>query len=233
MLWYHRYFLRTGKAAAYDSLERTLYNGYLSGVSLAGNTFFYQNPLVSDGRVERSSYFDVACCPANLSRLMAELPGLIYAQQGDRLYVNLFIGSTASITVGGAKATITQQTDYPWNGAIAIHVDPERPVTSTVSVRIPSWALANEPPGALYRYAAAIDAKPTVKVNGTAVPLDITDGYVSIRRRWRKGDAIAINLPMPVRRVLANDRVAEDAGSRRSSAGRSCARSKESTTAAR
>jgi hypothetical protein len=212
MLWYHRYFLRTGKAAAYDALERTLYNGYLSGVSLAGNTFFYQNPLMSDGRVERSSYFDVACCPANLARLMAQLPGLIYAQQGDRLYVNLFIGSAASITVGGAKATITQQTDYPWNGAIAIHVDPERPVTSTVSVRIPSWALANEPPGALYRYSASIDARPAVKVNGTTVPLDIIDGYVSIRRRWRKGDAIAVDLPMPVRRVLANDKVAEDVG---------------------
>jgi DUF1680 family protein len=212
MLWYHRYFLRTGKGAAYDVLERTLYNGYLSGVSLAGNTFFYQNPLVSDGRVERSSYFDVACCPANLSRLMAELPGLIYAQSADHLYVNLFIGSAADVTIGGVKTSLTQQTKYPWDGAIALHIDPTRPVTTTVSVRIPSWTLANEPPGALYRYAAPIDTKPVIKVNGTPVPLDITNGYVGIHRRWQKGDVVAIDFPMPVRRVLANDTVAEDAG---------------------
>jgi DUF1680 family protein len=212
MLWYHRFFLRTGKGAAYDALERTLYNGYLSGVSLAGNTFFYQNPLVSDGRVERSTYFDVACCPANLARLMAQLPGLIYARSADRLYLNLFIGSTASVTLAGVKTAVTQRTEYPWSGAVAVHIDPSRPVTSTVAVRVPSWTLANEPPGALYRYATSIEAKPSIKVNGTAVPLAITDGYVDIRRRWQKGDVISIEFPMPVRRVLTNDNVAEDRG---------------------
>jgi DUF1680 family protein len=212
MLWYHRYFLRTGNGAAYDALERTLYNGYLSGVSLAGNTFFYQNPLVSDGRVERSTYFDVACCPANLSRLMAQLPGLIYAQSADRLYVNLFVGSTASVTLAAVKTVVTQRTEYPWSGDVTVHIDPARPITAAVAVRVPSWTLANERPGALYRYAAAIEAKPVIKVNGKAVPLDITDGYVDIRRHWQKGDAISIEFPMPVRRVLANDKVAEDRG---------------------
>ena len=96
MLWYHRMFLRTGGHQHYDALERTLYNGYLSGVSLAGDRFFYQNPLVSDGRQERSAYFDVACCPANLARLMAELPGLIYAQDESHVYVNLFVASDAT-----------------------------------------------------------------------------------------------------------------------------------------
>jgi DUF1680 family protein len=91
MLWYHRMFLRTGNAAFMDTFERTLYNGYLSGVSLAGNTFFYQNPLVSDGRPERAAYFDVACCPANLARFMEQLPGLIYATRGDELFVNLLV----------------------------------------------------------------------------------------------------------------------------------------------
>jgi hypothetical protein len=143
---------------------------------------------------------------------MAELPGLIYAQSADHVYVNLFIGSAADITIGGVKTSIVQQTKYPWDGAIAIHIDPVRPVTTTVSVRIPSWTLANEPPRALYRFAASIDTKPVIKVNGTSVPLDITDGYVAIHRRWQRGDVVALGLPMPVRRVLADDKVAEDAG---------------------
>jgi DUF1680 family protein len=212
MLWYHRMFLREGAGRYYDALERTLFNGYLSGVSLSGDRFFYQNPLVSDGRPERSAYFDVACCPANLARLMAELPGLIYAQKGDRTYVNLFVGSEAAVTLAGVRTTIAQRTDYPWSGEVTIRVDPAQPVTSTLSVRIPSWALQNEPPSALYRYAASIDEKPSIRVNGREAALDITDGYVDIRRRWQKGDVATVTLPMPARRVLANDKVAEDKG---------------------
>jgi DUF1680 family protein len=212
MLWYHRMFLRDGHGDRYDALERTLYNGYLSGVSLTGNRFFYQNPLVSDGRQERSAYFDVACCPANLARLMEELPGLVYAQQADRLYVNLFVGSDTTVTIDGIRIAVAQQTRYPWDGAIAIRVDPDRPVTAAVEVRVPSWALRNEPPGNLYRYAAPIDARPAIAVNGAPVPLAITDGYVEVRRRWQKGDRITVALPMPVRRVLARDEVADDRG---------------------
>ncbi len=212
MLWYHRLFLRTGKGAPYDVLERTLYNGYLSGVSLSGNRFFYQNPLVSDGRPDRSAYFDVACCPANLARLMEELPGLIYAQRPGGVFVNLFVGSTATLTLDGTPLTLTQQTGYPWDGKIALRVDPAHPVTAAVSIRMPSWALANEPPGSLYRYAGSIDARPSISVNGTPVALAITDGYVEVRRRWQKGDVVSIDLPMPVRRVLANDSVSEDRG---------------------
>lgn len=212
MLWYQRLFLRTGKAAPFDALERTLYNGYLSGVSLSGNRFFYQNPLVSDGRTERSAYFDVACCPANLARLMEELPGLVYAQAPGRFYVNLFVGSTATVTLDGVRATVMQQTEYPWSGSVAVKIDPARPLTTSLSIRIPSWTLANEPPGALYRYASSIEARPRVAVNGTPVPMAVTDGYLDIRRRWQKGDVVSIELPMPVRRVLANDNVAEDRG---------------------
>ena len=212
ILWYYRMFLRDGNVRRFDALERTLYNGYLSGVSLSGDRFFYQNPLVSDGRQERQEYFDVACCPANLSRLMAELPGLIYAQSAERLYVNLFVASAASLTMEGIRTEVAQQTRYPWDGAVTLHVDPARPATFVVSVRIPSWALSNEPPGTLYRYASSMDVQPVIKVNGTVVPLAITDGHVDIRRRWQRGDVVAIELPMPVRRVLANDQVAEDRG---------------------
>ena len=213
ILWYHRTFLRTGASAAYNALERTLYNGYLSGVSLAGDTFFYQNPLVSDGRQQRSEYFDVACCPANLARLMEELPGLIYAQQGSRLYVNLFIGSDADVNLAGTKLRVTQRTDYPWDGRVTLAVDPAAPVDATLALRVPDWALPGTgTANSLYHYAQPLQERPTMSVNGRAVPLSMKDGYAEVTRRWQKGDTVMLRLPMPVRRVLADDRVKEDAG---------------------
>jgi DUF1680 family protein len=212
ILWYHRLFLRDGASAPYDILERTLYNGYLSGVSLAGNTFFYQNPLVSDGRVERSTYFDVACCPANLSRLMAQLPGLIYAQRENWLYVSLFIGSEAHIRIADTAVTLTQQTDYPWKGDVIIAVTPDRAVDMTLALRIPGWARDEAMPTDLYRFADRSTEKVTLSVNGRAVEIAMRDGYAILRRRWRRGDVVNLSLPMPIRRVLANDHVAEDRG---------------------
>lgn len=201
MLWYHRMFLKDGDAAHYDALERTLYNGYLSGVSLSGDRFFYQNPLVSDGRQERKEYFDVACCPANLSRLMAELPGLIYAQQGDRVYVNLFIGSEANITVRGVPVKITQVTNYPWDGKVTLRVDPARPVDATIAVREPAWARTAGTPASLYRFLQPVPPSPAS-----------ANGYRLFTRRWTAGDSVTVTFPMDVRRVLANDLVAEDRG---------------------
>jgi len=211
MLWYHRLFLREEKTQAYDALERTLYNGYLSGVSLSGNRFFYQNPLVSDGRQERSAYFDVACCPANLARLMAELPGLIYAQDDRQVYVNLFIGSEANIVVKGVKVKLTQTTDYPWNGTITLRVDPKRPVDTSFGIRIPEWT-RNPTQSALYRLAQAAPDRPALTVGGKAVPLEPNAVTATVDGKWRKGDVITLTFPMPVRRVLANDKVTEDAG---------------------
>jgi DUF1680 family protein len=184
-------------------------------VSLSGDKFFYQNPLVSDGRVERSSYFDVACCPANLSRLMAELPGLIYAQQGAHVYVNLFIGSQADLTVGGVPVKISQQTNYPWDGKVTIRVDPARPVRMHLSVRIPAWS-GNPTASELYRFADSTRTLPVITLNSAPVAVQPAAheraGEVGQVRDWRRGDTVVIDMPMPVRRVLANDRVTEDAG---------------------
>jgi uncharacterized protein len=220
MLWYHRMFLREGDASYYDTFERTLYNGYLSGVSLSGDRFFYQNPLVSDGRVERSAYFDVACCPANLSRLMAQLPGLVYQQRRDELFVNLFVGSTAHATIGDTAVRVTQDTAYPWDGRVTITIDPARPIDMTLAVRIPGWSRGEAMPTDLYRFAQRpgaasggrrIDA-PGLVVNGAPVRISLTRGYATVSRRWRKGDTVRLELPMPIRRVVANDAVAEDRG---------------------
>jgi len=212
ILWYHRMFLRLRDVGYYEPLERTLYNGYLSGVNLAGDRFFYQNPLVSDGRPERSAYFDVACCPANLARLMEELPGLIYAEGTNAIYVNLFIGSTATMTLAGVPLTLTQQTNYPWDGKVTIQVDPSRPVSGRLSVRRPEWTI-NPPASDLYHFGSAAAAPVTAKVNGVAVRVP-DDGYapIEIKREWRKGDVVTIDMPMPIRRVLANEAVAEDRG---------------------
>jgi len=223
MLWYHRMFRREGDAKYLDMFERTLYNGYLSGVSLAGNAFFYQNPLVSDGRRERQPYFDVACCPANLARMMAELPGLVYAQRGDEIYVTLFVASEATIDAGGTTVRIAQQTRYPWSGDVAITVAPETPVTLALAVRVPGWTRDEVAPGGLYRFADAPDApagagvsrpdsRPELHVNGRPVPLTLDKGFVVIRRRWQQGDRVELRLPMPVRRVVADERVEEDRG---------------------
>jgi DUF1680 family protein len=229
-------FLRSGDASYYDVFERTLYNGYLSGVSLSGDAFFYQNPLVSDGKVERSTYFDVACCPANVARLMAQLPGLIYAQRQGELFVNLFIGSDASLKAGDTPLRISQQTDYPWQGRVTITVEPERPIDVTLAVRIPGWSRGSAMPTDLYRFAEdapgrlkaaptkssvgaglpgpsrGAGSRPALTVNGKPVPLTLDRGYARIARRWQKGDVVELDLPMPVRRVLAHDGVAENRG---------------------
>ena len=218
LLWYHRMFLRDGNADYYDTFERTLYNGYLSGVSLAGDSFFYQNPLVSDGTRERSSYFDVACCPANLARLMAQLPGLVYAQRGREVFVNLFIGSEADIAVGATAVRVTQRTDYPWDGRISIHVDPENATRFDLLIRVPGWARGMAMPvGELYRFAPAPGDRrqaATLIVNGQQVPLALEGdrGFARLNREWRKGDEVVLNVPMPIERVEARDEVAEDRG---------------------
>jgi uncharacterized protein len=218
MLWYHRMFLREGDASYYDTFERTLYNGYLSGVSLSGDRFFYQNPLVSNGTIERSAYFDVACCPANLSRLMEQIPGLIYAQRDEALYVNLFVGSKAVVTVGGALTHIAQDTEYPWDGRVTIHVDPQRPADFALAIRIPGWSRGEAMPTDLYRFAdvrltsTQVRLAPTLSVNGKPFALTLDKGFARVRRRWQKGDVVQLDLPMPIRRVVAHEGVAEDRG---------------------
>lgn len=218
MLWYHRLFLRDGDASALDVFERTLYNGYLSGVSIAGDTFFYQNPLESTGTGrsgQRSAYFDVACCPANLARLMAQLPGLVYAQRAQpapEIFVNLFVQSDAIVQLANRRVRIAQQTEYPWTGKVALHVDPDQAATFTVSIRIPGWTRERPVPSDLYRFTSADDAQPAAAVNGTAVPMTIDKGFLKLRRRWQKGDVVTLDLPMPVRRVRANDAVIENQG---------------------
>jgi DUF1680 family protein len=208
--WNHRMFLLSGDAKYVDVMERTLYNGLISGVSLDGQSFFYPNPLESRGQHARQAWFGVACCPGNITRFMASVPGYVYAQQGQTLYVNLFAAGNADVTLdGNIKLKLAQATRYPWDGNVKLTLTPDRPASFTVNVRIPGWA-RNEPvPGDLYRFLDTAPAA-TVKVNGQPVTAAPVKGYVPIARTWRAGDTVELNLPMPVRRVVAHDSVAAD-----------------------
>jgi len=218
-LWNERMFLLHGDARYVDVLERVLYNGALSGVSATGDRFFYQNPLESAGDVERSEYFEVACCPSNLARLLGQMPGFIYAVgpdrtagSGDILFVNLFIGGSARTTVASTPVTIAQQTQYPWDGRIRITVKPAKPAEFALHVRVPGWAREQPVPGDLYRFADRGSAEPRLSVNGQATAVHLETGYARIRRRWSPGDVVELDLPMPVRRLIAHKSVAADRG---------------------
>jgi uncharacterized protein len=209
--WNHRLFLLHGDAKYIDVMERTLFNGLISGVSLDGKTFFYPNPLESRGQHQRSAWFGVACCPSNISRFLPSVPGYVYARTNDAIYVNLYVEGTGDITLdGNRKVRLTQQTRYPWSGAVKLTVAPEQPGPFAINVRIPGWAREEPVPGDLYTFLDRAPAA-TVGVNGATVPLAIDKGYVRIARAWKAGDVIDINFPMPVRRIVAHEKVADDA----------------------
>ncbi len=211
-MWNHRMFLLGGDAKYIDVLERVIYNGFLSGISLSGDKFFYPNPLASDGDYQRSPWFGCACCPTNIVRFMPSLPGYAYAQQGDVLYVNLFIGGSATIKMADNTVRLVQETRYPWDGDVKITVEPKRSGELTICVRIPGWA-RNEPvPSDLYYFLNESSEKAKLKVNGEPVDLNIDKGFARISRRWEKGDVIELNLPMPIRRVVSHENVKDNAG---------------------
>lgn len=218
---FQRMFLLKGESRYIDCLERTLYNGVISGMSVDGGRFFYPNPLASDGRyafnadnnTTRQPWFGCACCPSNLSRFIPSLPGYVYAVRDNSLYVNLFAANTATMTVGGRDVTLTQETAYPWNGDITIRIDRNRGKEFTMKVRIPGWVRGQVVPGDLYSYDDGATPKYSVTVNGTEVNDALTaDGYMSISRRWKRGDVVRIHLDMLPRVVKANKKVADDRG---------------------
>jgi DUF1680 family protein len=211
-LWNYRMFLLHGDAQYIDVLERVLYNGFLAGVSLSGDRFFYVNPLASYGAAARQPWFDCACCPTNVTRFLPSIPGYIYAVRDDAVYVNLFIGGQGRIPLKDQTVTLTQQTRYPWDGKIKIAVQPEQPADFTIMVRIPGWATGQPLSGDLYHYADATAEKPRLSVNGQSVPIKPDKGYVALQRSWRPGDGIELELPLPIRRVVANPSLKEDAG---------------------
>lgn len=204
--WNYRMFLATGESKYIDVCERALYNNVMSGVSLSGDKFFYDNPLESDGEHERQKWFGCACCPGNITRFVASIPGYIYAQQGKDIFVNLYAQGKAKI----GNVELEQTTEYPWNGKVSIRLT-KGSGKFAIKLRIPSWLKKSPTNNSLYTY---IDAAPayTVTINGVAAGLADTNGYVTINRPWKKGDVIELNFPMNIRRIEANDNAEDDRG---------------------
>ena len=220
IFWNHRLFLLDGAADYYDVLERTLYNGFLPGIALEGNTFFYVNPLESDGEyrfnrddsIERQPWFGCSCCPTNVVRLLPSLSGYVYVIHDDSLFVNLLMGNQATLTINDTETEITQTTNYPWDGKVNITLKPAQPVAFTLSLRIPGWVQGKPVPGDLYRYVDDTPGTIELTVNGEAQPVKIEEGYIHLTREWHSGDSLSLNLPMPIRRVIAHPNVPDLVG---------------------
>ena len=210
--WNYRMFLATGDAKYMDVLERALYNGVISGVSLSGDKFFYDNPLESQGEHDRQRWFGCACCPGNITRFMASVSSYTYATQASDIYVNLYIQGSADLQTESGRIALTQTTDYPWNGTVTIKVDPEQAGSSfALRLRIPGWLQQHPVASDLYTYTDA-PARYTIRVNGSKVRPAVSDGYATISRQWKSGDIVELDLPMNVRRIKAHDKVTADRG---------------------
>ena len=208
----HRLFLLHGESKYYDVLERTLYNGLISGVSLDGGGFFYPNPLESIGQHQRQPWFGCACCPSNICRFIPSLPGYIYATKGADVYVNLFMSNTSNLNVNGKKVSLSQETRYPWNGDIAITVDNNKAGQWTMKVRVPGWVRGQVVPSNLYEYTDGKRLGYSISVNGEKVEGELVNGYFCIDRKWKKGDVVRVHFDMEARTVKANYKVEADRG---------------------
>jgi len=219
MNWNHRMFLLTGEAKYMDVLERTAFNGFLSGVSASGDRFFYPNPLAYDGQKKnnhehagRAPWFGCACCPPNLMRTLAALTGYFYAVKDDSLYVNFYAQSEGKVTVAGTKVKISQKTDYPWSGQVTITVAPEKPGRFTLRLRIPGWVEDRPVPSDLYSYLPADGSGWKLAGVGAGDKYVREGGYYCVTREWKAGDSLRLDLQMPARRVVGNEKIAATRG---------------------
>lgn len=212
----YRLFLLHGLSCYYDVLERTLYNALISGISIEGNGFFYPNPLScrEESKYARQPWFGCACCPSNICRFIPSLPGYIYATRQDALYVNLFMGNTATMKVKGKNITIRQETQYPADGDVKISIL-KGSGDFSLMIRVPSW-LNNKPLASdLYSYVDGKRLGYSIKINGKPYEViegALINGYATINRKWKKGDVVEVHFDMEPRLVVANKKVAADRG---------------------
>lgn len=197
VLWNWRMNQFTGDSKYADVMERSMYNGALAGISLEGDTFFYVNPLESVGNHHRKPWYGCACCPSQICRFLPSIGNYIYGVSDNAVWVNLYMGNTAEVKVAGKDVTLTQKTDYPWDGAIALTVGTKSPVKTQIRLRIPDWCSSY-----------------TLAVNGQPVEAPVEKGYAVIERKWKNDDTVELNFDMPVEVVAADPRVKENEGKR-------------------
>ena len=217
--WNHRLHNLTGDVKYFDVIERTLYNGLISGLSLDGQQFFYPNALESDGvyrfnqgACTRKDWFDCSCCPTNVIRFIPAMPGLIYSKEGNTLYANLYASNEAKVELMDQDVLVSQETDYPWNGKVKFTVEPEIEGEFTIKFRVPGWARNKVLPGNLYQYSSKDEAGNKLSLNGEELDVIADNGYFAVTRTWKAGDEVSLEFPMSVRKVIANPKVEEDNG---------------------
>ncbi len=212
VFWNQRMAQLSADGKYVDVLEKSLYNAALDGLSLSGDRFFYDNPLSSNGQNSRSAWFGTAYCPANISRLIASLGNYVYGKSENGIWVNLFVNSNTRIPIGKNLVDIRTETDYPWDGHIAVKVDPVSRQKFTIFIRVPGWAQGKASPGDLYVFSNFHWSNIVFKVNGKAEATKMENGYVSIEREWLKGDVVEFELPMQVLKIKATDSLKNDVG---------------------
>ena len=203
VLWNQRMCQLTGDSKYIDVLERSLYNGALDGLSLDGGLFFYDNVLASNGQHKRREWFGTACCPANIARLVTSLGNYVYGKSAEGIWINLFVGSNTSVTMGNTEIAVKMETNYPWDGKVKLNIDPVKKVKSKLFIRIPGWASNKALTGELYQLlaGASIVPDPGLKVNGKAVEYNMVNGYAVVEREWKKADVVEWEMPMEIRKV--------------------------------
>lgn len=215
---YFMAFQLHGESKYIDVLERSLYNGLISGLGLDGKSFFYTNAMEvrktsthQHLEAERAGWFECSCCPTNLTRLIPSVPGYMYAT-GDRgIYINLFAASTSKLAVKGKQVTIQQENNYPWDGQLKFKVDPSIKQDFSIFLRIPGWASNQIVPSNLY--TTNMSTTPvTISINGKVVQYDVSKGYAVLTKTWKKGDVVTMLLPMDIQKVTANNKLADDIG---------------------
>jgi len=197
VLWNWRMNQFTGDSKYADVMERSLYNGALAGISLKGDKFFYVNPLESLGNHHRQAWYGCACCPSQICRFLPSIGNYIYAVSKEGLWVNLYMGNTSNVKVGRKAVTLTQETNYPWEGAVALKVGLKGSLQTQIRLRIPAWCK---------NYTLSVNKEPVQPV--------VEKGYAVVDRKWTDGDVVELNFDMPVEVVAADPRVKEDVGKR-------------------
>ena len=217
--WNHRMFMLHGESKYIDVLERILYNGLISGLGLDGKSFFYTNAMQINNsfshrnmEATRSGWFECSCCPTNLTRLIPSVPGYVYGQQDDKLYVNLFISGTATVTINKKPVTIVQENNYPWEGGLSFTINPARSNSFDLLLRIPGWSQDQPMPTSLYRFSNHSVGRPVIRLNGQAIEYTIDKGYAVISRKWKKNDKVELDLPMEICTVIADPQVKSTLG---------------------
>lgn len=212
VFWNQRMNLLEGQSQYIDVLERSLYNAALDGLSLTGDRFFYGNPLASKGQHQRKEWFGTACCPSNISRLVASVGDYIYAKNESGIWINLFIGNQTEFELNGEKVPVEMKTNYPWDGNVFLELNPEKSSKFAIHLRIPGWITADPVPGELYAFLQEKPSDFILEINGEKIQVPQKNGYLVIDRVWKKGDKISYSLPMEVRELQSRPEVLANQG---------------------